>query len=831
MSLPPNLVRHLGKIMLQWSPLWLATTAVTTALGFAYVTFVKEEVWVASQAMIVRDEIGGTMNRQGRFDNKEALKAALDTILEVARNPQVVQQALMTQLPPGSPSLSEKDINSFIGNQLAVRSPKGSEFGTTEIFYVDVRHNDQQQAIELNKAICTSLEKRLQDIRMSRYDGIERELEYALEIAKEQRAIATEQLKKIESDVGDNLTDLRSLTDSPSAGGTAKMIVDQLTSERRQVEVQNRQLQEDLRFLQNLEDDPARVLVAPSNVLNSQPGLKRLCEGLVDSQIQELQLTGRYTDEHPAVRAAKFSRQAIRQQLSTELRLARSTLETEINVSEQRVKLLDDQIKAAQKRISELADIRADYANILGEVRNRSTIIEQIEKDLAVAESNRRAAGQSSLVTRIDAPVLSDKPIGPGTKTILLAAMMAGLLSGIGLILLIAPIDLGIKHGRRWSDHIYAANQAMNRNSDTASVASSNTQPTNPQQPDTQPVSPAAPSFATAAAVTSVQNPFANVLESTLAQAQAVAKTVKSVTAAAAQAINSKLEPIKQRATSIPASTATSTATSTSAEIATNPATNAPVNAPAQTAAKPTADLVPNTTPVSATALKQEKLVKEKPDTQPLSTKPPIPKPSTQKLPAQNSPAQNSPAQKSPTQNLPAQNLPAQKSPEPNLPTSKTPTQKSPTEKTAVNAAPISTANSTTAKSTTAKSSTNTTTASARSSELLSCPISTDTRPSDLASSIQPPAALVRAVQAANQVGGTIKLETPNKISDTTPVASPNSKAGASPSKPRNSDEPASESSSASERRTRPRQPPAAIFAGAIEGKVLGFGESSKIAT
>lgn len=826
MSLPPNLVRHLGKIMLQWSPLWLATTAVTTALGFAYVTFVKEEVWVASQAMIVRDEIGGTMNRQGRFDNKEALKAALDTILEVARNPQVVQQALMTQLPPGSPPLSEKDINSFIGGQLAVRSPKGSEFGTTEIFYVDVRHNDQQQAIELNKAICTSLEKRLQDIRMSRYDGIERELEYALEIAKEQRAIATEQLKKIESDVGDNLTDLRSLTDSPSAGGTAKMIVDQLTSERRQVEVQNRQLQEDLRFLQNLEDDPARVLVAPSNVLNSQPGLKRLCEGLVDSQIQELQLTGRYTDEHPAVRAAKFSRQAIRQQLSTELRLARSTLETEINVSEQRVKLLDDQIKAAQKRISELADIRADYANILGEVRNRSTIIEQIEKDLAVAESNRRAAGQSSLVTRIDAPVLSDKPIGPGTKTILLAAMMAGLLSGVGLILLIAPIDLGIKHGRRWSDHIYAANQAMNRNSDTSAVASSNPPQTSPQQPDTQPVSPAAPSFATAAAVTSPQNPFANVLESTLAQAQAVAKTVKSVTAAAAQAINSKIEPIKRRATNIPASTATNTATDIATSTETKTATDAPVNAPAQTAAKPTADPVPNTTAVSATALKQEKLVKEKPDTQPLSTKPPIPKPSAQKLPAQNSPAQTSAAQKSP-----AQNLPAQKSPEPNLPTSKTPTQKSPTPKPAVNAASPSTANSTTANSTTAKSSTNTTTASARSSELLSCSISPDTRPSDLASSIQPPAALVRAVQAANQVGGPIKLETPNKISDTTPVASPSSKPAPSPSKPRNSDEPATESSNASDRRTRPRQPPAAIFAGAIEGKVLGFGESSKIAT
>ena len=517
MSLPPNLVRQLGKIMLQWSPLWLATTAVTTALGFAYVAFYKEDVWVASQALIVRDEIGGTLNRQGRFDNKESLKAALDTILEIARNPQVVQQALVTQLPSDAEPLTEKDINGFIGGQLTVRSPKGSEFGTTEIFYVDVRHNDKQQAVELNKAICVSLEKRLQDIRMSRYDGIERELTYALDIAKEQRTIATEQLKKIENDVGDNLTDLRSLTDSPSAGGTAKLQLDQLTGERRQVEVLHRQLQEDLRFLQALENDPSRVLVAPSNILNSQPGLKRLCEGLVDSQIQELQLSGRYTDAHPAIQAAKISREAIRQQLGTELKVARVALETEIKVSEQRIKLLDEQVKQSQNRIAELADIRADYANVLGEVRNRSTIIEQIEKDLAVAEANRRAAGESSLVTRIDAPVLSDKPIGPGTKTILLAAMMAGFLSGIGLILLLAPIDLGIKHGRRWSDHIYAANQAMARNTETQTTTS-------------QVASDPSLASASATPATTLAKPtqLSATIESTLEHAQAAIQKVKS---------------------------------------------------------------------------------------------------------------------------------------------------------------------------------------------------------------------------------------------------------------------------------------------------------------
>lgn len=463
MSVPPNLVRHLCKVMLQWSPLWLATTAASTALGLGYILFFKEDVWVASQALIIRDEVGGTMNRQGRFDNKESLKAAQDTILEIARNPQVVQQALKSQLPANAPPITEKDVNSFIGGQLSVRSPKGSEFGTTEIFYVDVRHNEQEKAVQLNQAICTALERRLQDIRMTRYLGIVNELKYALDIAKEQQATATEKLKKIENDVGENLTDLRSLTDSPSAGGTAKLLLDQLASERRQAESQTRQHQEELRFLDVLEDDPSRVLVAPSNVLNSQPGLKRLCEGLVDSQLQELQLSGRFTDAHPSIRAAKIAREAIRVQLGTELKLARASLQSEINVTEQRVKLLDEQIQKSQDRFAELANIRADYANALAEVRNRTSIIEQIERDLAAADANRRAADQSSLITRIDSPVLSDKPIGPGAKTLLLAAIMAGFLSGVGLVLLFAPIDLGIHHGRRWSDHIYAAHQAAGR--------------------------------------------------------------------------------------------------------------------------------------------------------------------------------------------------------------------------------------------------------------------------------------------------------------------------------------------------------------------------------
>lgn len=455
----PNVLHNIIRTMLRWSPLWLATTVASTSLGVLYVSFLKQDMWIASQAVIIRDEVGGTLNRQGRFDNKEAMKAAQETIMEIARNPEVIRQALES-VSKGSDKLASDEMVRQLLNLFSIRSPKGSEFGTTEIFYIDVQDSSKENAVQINTAICDALEKRLQQVRMARYHGIVKELEHSLAIARSQRNEATERLKEIETEVGQDLSDLRGLTDSLSGGGTVKVQIDQWTNEKRQAEIQYRQLKEDISFLEHLQEDPSRVLVAPSTLLNAQPGLKKLCEGLVDSTIHESQLTGRFTSNHPSVKAARVARATIRQSLGEELRLAKSTLETELRVTEQRIALLDDQLTAGQQRISSLANVRADYANALAEVRNRTTIMEQIEREHAVAEANRLAAAQESLITRLDAPVAGDKPVGPGKKTLICLSIFAGFFSGIGLVLLLAPIDLGIRHGRRWSDHIYAASQA-----------------------------------------------------------------------------------------------------------------------------------------------------------------------------------------------------------------------------------------------------------------------------------------------------------------------------------------------------------------------------------
>jgi polysaccharide biosynthesis transport protein len=52
-----------------WRTLWLSTTVCFTLLGLAYVLFLKADVWVASQGLIVRDEANGAVMRLGRFQS------------------------------------------------------------------------------------------------------------------------------------------------------------------------------------------------------------------------------------------------------------------------------------------------------------------------------------------------------------------------------------------------------------------------------------------------------------------------------------------------------------------------------------------------------------------------------------------------------------------------------------------------------------------------------------------------------------------------------------------------------------------------------------------
>ena len=453
-------VRSLLRGVLVWAPFWISTTVLFGGLGMAYVMFLKQDTFLASQALLVRDEATGAVMRLGRFQSQTEMKAAQETILEMAKSQQVVRDALIAVGPPKSVSSwwgvseypSKELVEEMAKSSISVHAPKGTEFGVSEVIYLDVKANAQDEAMSMSKALTDALESRLQQVRKARADGVLAELKHARDAAKRELASSTSRLHEIEREAGSDLSDLRGMTDTVAGAATSRAEFDQTKNDLRQAEINRQSLMADRELLVRATEDPTSFIVAPGTVLNSQPGLKRLREGLVDAQLSGSQLIGKFTDNHPSVIASQTTQSSIVKRFLQELRASIAGVESDISLVDGRIQRLETQKESAQERLAKLADSRAAYANLLSEVKSKIAMLESSERELAEIQAARDSSVSTSLLTRLDSPMVSDRPIGPGKTTISGLCAIAGLVLGLGIMFIVTPIDATPVFGRRSHD-------------------------------------------------------------------------------------------------------------------------------------------------------------------------------------------------------------------------------------------------------------------------------------------------------------------------------------------------------------------------------------------
>ena len=453
-------VRSILRGVLVWAPLWISTTILFGALGLGYVLFLKKDSFLASQALLVRDEATGAVMRLGRFQSQAEMKAAQETILEMAKSQQVVHDALEAIHPKGEGfswfnwggEYASKEMVEEVAKSISVHAPKGTEFGVTEVIYLDVKAHAKDEAMKMSVALTDALESRLQQIRKARADGVLSELTLARDSAKVELAKSTAKLHEIENAAGSDLSDLRGMTDTVAGAATSRAELDQTKTELRQAELNRQSLLADRDMLIRATKDPSSFIVAPGTVLSSQPGLKRLREGLVDAQLAGSQLTGKFTESHPSVIASQSSQSSIVTRFLQELKASIAGVESDLALVEGRIDRLESQKIALQERLAKLADSRAPYANLLAEVKSKITILEAAEKELAEVQAARDSSVSTSLLTRLDAPTVSDRPTGPGKTTITGLCTIAGFVFGLGIVFAITPLDAGPTFGRRSVD-------------------------------------------------------------------------------------------------------------------------------------------------------------------------------------------------------------------------------------------------------------------------------------------------------------------------------------------------------------------------------------------
>ena len=429
-------------VSLLWSypKRWILPAVVLGVLAGLY-ALARPATWEASQTLIIRNEAANNQQSPGKFSHSEEMQTVQETILELVRSRGVLAAALTEIGPPADSPEAEagwptaRDV-ARLRDSVKLSPPNGAEFGKTEVFYLKVRDRDRDRAEALAGAISGQLETRFQTLRDAKAQSMISELAKPVNLARADLDESTARLTKIETQVGSDLAELRILQDASSGESALRRTVTEIRNELRQAREAQKSNQELLAVLKAARADTGRLVATPNQLLESQPALKRLKDGLVDSQLRTADLRGRMSDNHPLVQAAVESEQEVAEHLHNELALAVRGIDVELQLNHDRVELLQDQLDVTTGRLGQLAALRADYSNLVAENRNRTELLKRAEQKLSDARVAQASAKAASLIGRIDEPDTGVKPVGPSRSMILLAGLAGGLMAGMGVLLL-----------------------------------------------------------------------------------------------------------------------------------------------------------------------------------------------------------------------------------------------------------------------------------------------------------------------------------------------------------------------------------------------------------
>lgn len=426
-------VMDMVHLLIRYRRRWLVPTLVCTAIALLY-AFTMTRYWEAKQTLVVRQEASNTEAIQpGKFANPDQMRTLLETILEVAKSRQVVIATLKEV--NGNRAPTDKEIEQFRKHQ-EILPPHGAEFGTTEMFYMIVEDPSPTRAVRLLNALCDQVERQLAQLRGLQAQSLITELEKQVELSTETHEEETSRLVEFEGQLGADLGELRTLHSAFSGQSDLRQQFVQLEGEHRQAKTRLQEAKQLLAMLTAADRKPGQLVAMPNSLLDSQPALRRLKDGLIDAQLRTSQLSGSRSADHPYVKAALLAEASIRQSLHGELRIAIQAAEAELKLAGERHEVNRAQLNNVEQRLGRLAEHRAAYSNRIAAVASSRDVLERSRGRLSEVRATQAAVHSASLISRMDQPETGIHPTGPSRAMVVLTGMLGGLMIGLGLLFL-----------------------------------------------------------------------------------------------------------------------------------------------------------------------------------------------------------------------------------------------------------------------------------------------------------------------------------------------------------------------------------------------------------
>lgn len=441
-----NRLSHIISNLLQHWKIWVATLMLGVLAAGIYAFFIKQDSWTARQSLIIRDDLLGSPFKPGRFESLETMKSAQETVLEVARRPQVIRRTL-EKLGPQSSFLgkggsadwpSEKVIEEIQGD-ISLGAPNGNEFGKTETIVLGAKSSERGRAIEFITLLLDEIDVKLSEVRQAKLNSMVEELEQGKIAANATMDEAASRLKIMEANLGPDINTMRSMNEPRSGTSAFDTKLNQIRTEKRLAEAKLASALKQRELMQQAQSNPSIDLVTSSEMLALQPAFASLVKGLGDAQLVEAKLLGDYHPSHPKVQSARETVRASKQNLYYSLGPAIAGIDSQIRVFQDNVNRLDNLLAGLEARLRSLTEQRVSYSTLEQEVNKKREFFNTAQAKLAEMNSLAKSAASTALLTRVDSPQVPTRPDGLGKKAIGMAGAIGGLLLGLGLVMLIAP--------------------------------------------------------------------------------------------------------------------------------------------------------------------------------------------------------------------------------------------------------------------------------------------------------------------------------------------------------------------------------------------------------
>jgi uncharacterized protein involved in exopolysaccharide biosynthesis len=457
----------------RYRAVWIAPAVVGMLLSAFYVFFLRAETWSAKQSLIVRDDLLGQSFKPGRFDSLESMKSAQETILEIARKPQVIRKSL-EQLGPASKGMfglsargwpSEEVIEDVQG-AISFSAPNGAEFGKTEVIVLNTKASSRERSRKFIELLLGEIIVKVDEVRTLRLQSMETELtqvhQSALMALNESKA----KLQEMDRELGTDIGAINISNDSQASDNTIKRDMSQIYVEKRQTESHLETLRTLLTQLVAARENPDQIVSISGDLIKFQPALDDLKKELVKTQRALAKMEGQYEPQHPKVAFAKNEIEAMKQQLYLELAASISGLESSVATTQRRLDRLNLELGNLDGRLLSLGEKRAGAVTLFAELKKRTEIANEAQSDLAEIHGLAQAKN-AALLTRVDEPQVSTRPDGLGKKAMILAGALGGLMLGLGIVLMIAP-PMGTQHESQTMGETAGRANGMDEHSGTA---------------------------------------------------------------------------------------------------------------------------------------------------------------------------------------------------------------------------------------------------------------------------------------------------------------------------------------------------------------------------